>query len=442
MAKAENQISILQLKKLKPENKGDRLADGGGLTGRVFAGDPVSVGFTYQYRSPETGKLREISCGSWPTDDLSAIRKLRDDYRLQVRKGADPIAQRQREQEAARLAIEAAARAKAIEAARLTYHQLWERYTEHRLASRRSNAEIQRRACKDVLPVIGSLYVGDVTRQHIAAIGLTIASRGGERSAHLTIGDVQACYRWALDAGLLGDEEYRFASVRRSSIGAVSGTRERTLSEPELRHLLQTALAASGLGQRQQLAFRAMLATGCRIGELCKARCADVDLDAMEWCIPAENSKNKGAHTVYLSAFAADALRELLKLAYGAEWLLPAVRTDGHASPVVLGKAYTDRQAMKPLQGRTKAAQSLVLDGGRWTPHDLRRTAQTMMRELGISKDVANLCLNHEKGSKVDRAYDHARLVDAQREAFRLLGERLALLANPEANNVVTLKLA
>ena len=37
------------------------------------------------------------------------------------------------------------------------------------------------------------------------------------------------------------------------------------------------------------------------------------------------------------------------------------------------------------MSGRSKHTNSLSLAGGKWTAHDLRRTAATMMAEMGIS---------------------------------------------------------
>ena len=58
----------------------------------------------------------------------------------------------------------------------------------------------------------------------------------------------------------------------------------------------------------------------------------------------------------------------------------------------------------KPLKNR-RNDDTLVLskgENGEWTPHDLRRTAATMMQALGVSLDVIDRCQNHVMpGSKV-----------------------------------------
>jgi integrase len=77
-----------------------------------------------------------------------------------------------------------------------------------------------------------------------------------------------------------------------------------------------------------------------------------------------------------------------------------------------VSKQVGDRQRRfkerKALRNR-RNDDSLVLSGdsaGEWTPHDLRRTAATMMQALGISPDVIDRCQNHVlAGSRVRRHY-------------------------------------
>ena len=82
---------------------------------------------------------------------------------------------------------------------------------------------------------------------------------------------------------------------------------------------------------------------------------------------------------------------------------------------------------------------SLMLAGGRWTAHDLRRTAATLMARLGVSSDVIDECLNHVIESRVRRTYIRDRRPVEQARAFDTLGLRLAALVAP---NVVMLDTA
>lgn len=80
------------------------------------------------------------------------------------------------------------------------------------------------------------------------------------------------------------------------------------------------------------------------------------------------------------------------------------------------------------MNGRSKLVNALVLPGGKWTPHDLRRTGATEMTELGVLPDVVERCLNHTEEKKIKRIYQRAQYEEPMREAWRLWGERLELL--------------
>ena len=111
-------------------------------------------------------------------------------------------------------------------------------------------------------------------------------------------------------------------------------------------------------------------------------------------------------------------------------WVFPA--TD-RAEPVCIksfGKQLADRQREPEarMSNRTKATLALALPGGKWTAHDLRRTAATLMARLGVSTDAIDECLNHKLQSKVARVYIRDRRQAEQARAFDALGRRLTEL--------------
>jgi integrase len=117
-------------------------------------------------------------------------------------------------------------------------------------------------------------------------------------------------------------------------------------------------------------------------------------------------------------------------------WVFPNVANDGPLGVKTFGKQLSDRQKTpdRRLAGRSKATTSLLLSRGRWTSHDLRRTAATRMAELGFSGDVIDECLNHMIESRIRRTYIRDRRLSEQRKAFDALGARLqALISGPLA---------
>lgn len=73
--------------------------------------------------------------------------------------------------------------------------------------------------------------------------------------------------------------------------------------------------------------------------------------------------------------------------------------------------------------------------------HDLRRTGATMMTALGVLPEIAERCLNHAEENKMKRICQRHSYETEKREAWKLLGDRLALYLNP-VDNVVLLRKA
>lgn len=127
-------------------------------------------------------------------------------------------------------------------------------------------------------------------------------------------------------------------------------------------------------------------------------------------------------------------------------WLFPAT---GNSRPVCVksfGKQLADRQREPEarLTNRTKATMALALPGGKWTAHDLRRTAATLMARLGFGSDTINEALNHMQADRMAKVYIQDRREADQARAFDALGARLQeLIGGQQAgSNVIRLETA
>jgi integrase len=77
--------------------------------------------------------------------------------------------------------------------------------------------------------------------------------------------------------------------------------RSRVLSPKEIRLYLHTVYK-SNIRHQFKLALHIILLTLSRKSELLLARWKDVDLDAGEWLVPAENAKTAKPHIVYVES--------------------------------------------------------------------------------------------------------------------------------------------
>ena len=429
-------LTVKQLEAVTPAQVGNKIRDEGGLVGAIRArGEGVSIKFDWRYRFG--GKVRSTTCGTWPKDTLAAIRAERDRMRGVLDDGRDPVA----EKVIARLKVKADQAEEAADEqarindlaaqqARLTVRDLFERWTSVDLIRRRDGGkEIRRMFEKDVLPTIGALAVEGIRKGHVTGVTDSLLARGVPRMAKLIFSLIRQMFRFAVDRDII--EADPTASIRKAKIGGKDVERDRVLSEDEVRQLAQQTPSA-GLTQTTRAAIWIALSTCCRIGELLNARREHVDIERGTWWIPPENSKNGKAHTIHLSSFSAYQFARVKELNSASPWLYPDRAGTGPVCDKTVTKQIGDRQrpGLQPMKGRANVAlaETLVLPGGRWTPHDLRRTGATIMVSLGVLPEVAERCLNHTEENKVKRIYQRHSYEVEMREAWRLLGERLTLL--------------
>ena len=290
---------------------------------------------------------------------------------------------------------------------------------------------------KDVLSELGDRELKTVNKGDLTACLDRIVARGAKRQANVCLSHLKQFYRWAISRELVEDSP--LDSVAKSDVGGAETERERKLSPEEI-VLLRNQIEASTLDPRTKLAIWILLSTMARVGELSAARWEHVDFQAGVWHIP--ESKNGRAHDIFLSDFAARHLKALHELTGHSEWVLPADQSDGHSNRKLITRQISDRQRPNAKSKRTNEPTALALPGGKWTPHDLRRTGATMMGELGVIPQVIERCLNHLEPRKIVRTYQRQELVAERRKAWQMLGERLDEILYGQQRTVINLKLA
>jgi integrase len=324
-----------------------------------------------------------------------------------------------------KVAIEAE---QARQAARKSVTELFEHWARVDLINRKDKgAEVRRMFEKDVLPFLGDLAVADIKKSHITVVTDTMLARGVNRAAKIAFSLMRQMFRFAVDRDLI--EYDPTASIRKAKIGGKDVERDRVLSDEEVRTLSRLAPEA-GLLPSTEAAIWIALSTCCRIGELLGARWEHINLIKGSWLIPAENSKNGKPHSITLSPFAIRQFENVRAHNGNSAWCYPNTDDSGPVCSKTVTKQLGDRQR-QPDQGsmsrRSAKAQALLLPGGKWTPHDLRRTGATAMTALGVFPEVAERCLNHTEENKVKRTYQRHSYTNEMSEAWNRLGEHLDL---------------
>ena len=421
-------------------------------------------------------------------DPVMQAEQKRTDERQAAEAERQRMAHEQRQLEAAAAATEAESlRRKTVRQVfdqwRATELQPLIRADGKRIGRKDGGQYVLEQFTRHVFPAIGGRVLEDIRKADLLALLDAQIAGGKARTANVLLADLKQMLDFALERELIAINP--LATTKKAKVGGKDVERERVLTEDEIGHLLG-ALPDARLGPRSVCAIWLTLATGVRVGELMGATWADalpaepmarkarldamlaladaedvklglVDLEARTWYLP--TTKNQRDHTIHLSAFAVgqfEKLRELREVLTDAAdpgeectlspWVFPA--TDA-ARPVCIksfGKQLADRQRApeQRMANRSKATTALMLAGGKWTAHDLRRTAGTLMARLGFSTDTINECLNHISADRMARVYIRDRRQADQARAFDALGFKLAELTSgaAPASNVRVLRAA
>ena len=430
---AINKIKPLAFKYLKATEKEQNINDGGGLYVRVRPianGGGITFRFRYRFADKQSWMNLEVTT-------LVDARKEREKYTGFLLVGLDPTLERQLKIKRANQQQIEEQEAIAKLQARMTVSDLFVQWCETDLITRKDLSEIKRMFNKDVLPDLGELFVEDVRKGHVSLLINKLKKRGVKHLARNLLKLIRQMFRFAVNCDLI--EFDPTASLSIAKMTTVPTERERTLTEDEIRALARQ-LPDAGLMKSTECAVWIALSTMCRIGELSKAKISDIDINAKAWNIPKETRKGgKKAHTVYLSDFALEQFKILINYSSSGVWLFPNRNGSSHVCEKSISTQLVGRQSEKKLSKRSKDSQALVLIGGKWTPHDLRRTGATMMGDLGINSDVIEKCQSHAEENKVKRIYQRQKLEKEQAQAWQVLGDRLNLLVTMDDSNIIVL---
>ncbi len=418
-------------------------------------------------------KARELSAlyRSGVTDLREHFAQIEADRQQAEELSRQRVAQQQRD------LMEAEAAAEREREQRLTVLQLFARWRETVLQPR-IRADGKRIGRKDggqyiadqfgrhVFPRIGGTPLDELRKADLLALLDAQTAVGKLRTANVLLTDLKQMLDFATERELIVSNP--LATLKKSKVGGASVERDRVLTENELRQL-SDLLPAARLSDRSQAAIWLTLATGVRVGELMGAAWADalpsasrprhacidalrtqadadgvkfgiVDIANRTWYLP--DTKNQRDHTIHLSDFALSqlailgGLREALidsKDGALSPWVFPATENRRPVCVKSFGKQLADRQRQPGtrMKHRSKATEALSLPGGKWTAHDLRRTAATIMARLGFGSDTINECLNHVQADRMAKVYIRDRREADQKRAFDALGNRLDELMTP-----------
>jgi integrase len=203
------------------------------------------------------------------------------------------------------------------------------------------------------------------------------------------------------------------------------------LEKEELRILLTRI--GDHLNERNVIIIKLLLLTAVRINELLRAEWKYVDFDKAEWMIPDHHAKMGKGFVIPLPYSAVELFRRLQVLSCGSSYVLPSQSRSKNMT--------MDPNAVLMALARLRPH---IPEVRRFSPHDLRSTAKSQMKKLGVTEFVAERCLNHAIGG-VSGIYDQYDYFDERRKALSLWADYISHCESGREwmpDNVVPIKAA
>jgi integrase len=340
--------------------------------------------WTLHYTSPNDSKRTRLTLGTYPATSLGSARSQALEARGEVEDGRDPRA-----------------------AGAITLRVVCEDYLKREGPKLRSRDWYEATIKRLIYPRLGERPIAEIKRSDVVRVLDGIEDENGPVMADRTLSIVRKIMNWHASRS----DEFRSPIVRgMARTKPKERARERTLLDDELRAIWAAASEARGpFGHYVQF----LLLTATRRNEAARLRRSEIA--GSEWTIPGARYKTGKDQIVPLSQAAQAVLAKL----------------------PLEGFVFTTTGGEKPITAFWKFKEDFdkTVPLPRWTLHDLRRTARSLMSRAGVPTDHAERCLGHVIGG-VRGVYDRHEYLEEKRQGFEALASLVERIVNPQPNIV------
>lgn len=381
-------LTDTKLRSIKPQETPYKLPDRDGLY--VYVLPSGTITFRYDYRI--NARRETLTIGKYGIVTLAQAREALLDAKKLVAQGISPSLEKKRGKEKS--------------AAAKTFGGWAESWlVDYMMAdsTRDMRRAVYRRELADLW---GNRQLSEISPDDIRTLADVIVKRGAPATAVHVREIVMQIFTWANDKGVELDNPAH--KVKASSIARFK-PRDRVLSGEEIGVFFKY-LELSQTNPMIRLAVLFVLQTMVRKGELIDAKWDEIKWDDNIWQIPAERMKARRPHNVYLSSQTLEILLALKTCAGSSPYLFPS-RYD-------LRKPMSNNTLNVTIDRVVAAAQAAGEQLESFSPHDMRRTASTMLHEAGFNTDWIEKCLAHEQRG-VRAVYNKAEYAQQRREMLQ-----------------------
>lgn len=352
----------------KPGKTRKKLSDGGGLQFWVQPNGSRLWQLVYQYK----GKQAQMALGPYPQVSLIQARALREEAKAKIRAGIDPAADRRR------IDLPKAAPADTFKEIALEFI---EKCRRDQLAG---PTMIKKEWLLDfAYPELGAKKVSEIRPVEVLKVVQEIEFKGNLETARRLRAVIGQVCRFAVATGRA---EIDPTPVLRGAISPPKVTHRAAILDPKKFGGLLRGIDAFDGQPTTIAALKLMALLFPRPGELRHAEWTEFDFDKTVWTIPAEKTKMRREHQIFLARQAVDVLEDLRAITGHRKLLLPSFH--GSAKPI-------SENTLNVALRRMGYGQDEM------TSHGFRATASTLLNESGKwSADAIERQLSHVEPSK------------------------------------------
>ncbi|MDF1815000.1 MAG: tyrosine-type recombinase/integrase [Verrucomicrobiales bacterium] len=375
-----------KIKTSKAGSKCIRLKDGNGLFLTIRSNGKKFWQFRYRFLDKE----KTLSFGRYPQISIAQARELRFEARRTLAKGIDPSAVKRKE------------KAVAVFRDRNTFGAITEEWLKLQEVKWSPNY-LKKTLCRinnHLLPELKNRPVTSIEPLDLLAVLQKIESKGCKEMSHRVLRIAGAILDYAI---ITGRTKQNITTGLSKALQPYSQTHYPTLGANELPAFI-IDLENLDTSEQNLIAFKLLMLTAVRTGELRTAKWIHINLNGREWRIPAENTKMRTEHVVPLSSQSMGLLNELRDISGDSEWLFPNSRKQVH--PVMSENTINNMIHRMGYKGRIVG-------------HGFRSMFSTILNENGFNRDAIERQLAHMERNKVRAAYNRAEYLPERREMMQ-----------------------
>lgn len=380
-----------------------------GFVARALPSGTVTYGFRYRNAA---GASRWVGLGLHGSITADQARTLAKKRAGEVADKRDPQSEQER------------ARAAAVNTVDAVLDEFFKRHA----SKLRSSDQIKHAFDTYVRPELGAKSIYDVKRSEVVAMLDRAEDQAGPVMADRVLAQVRKAFNWQAAR----DDDFKSPIVRgMARTKPKERARKRILADDEIRDVWK-ALETADVPACYPPFVKSLLLCAARRNESAYMNSAEIDGNL--WTVPGERYKTKLDHVVPLTPLARVLIGDKPEGFKGRAWFIFST-TGGRKGFSGFSKAKKNLDAKIAKIRKAEGRDSMP----RWTLHDLRRTARSLMSRAKVQADHAERCLGHVIGG-VRETYDRYEYLDEKRVAFEALAGIVQLILKPPDASGVPLR--